>query len=281
MSKTTNGQLQVAMHNNLTVGKEYLGDGAKRSLYRLSLTDRRLLFYIIATGIKNHRSNEPIPSYYEIRVQDLAGFMGINHHEIYKQIMQSAERLLSTRLEYIDPEDGHLVKTNWLSGIHYWEGEGRLKVGISHDLKPVLTNLKEQYTLMDLETCGKLGSGYAVRLYELFKSKQKLKHFLISIEELREILAVPEGKFLRFCDFNRQLLKGAIVQIQDRTDLKIQYGKGNPRGRKWTHIAFEIKRKTVGEMKLAEKVEDEYIQPELTPDFKEFCGQARDNLAKV
>lgn len=281
MSKDSKGQLQIAMHNNLAVGKEYLGEGPKRSLYRLSVTDRRLLFYIIAEGIKNHRSDKEIPSYYEIRVQDIAGYMGVKHSELYNQIRKSIRRLQTTLISYTDPTDGHIVEVTWLSEGRYWEGEGRIRVGITQALKPVLTGLKEQYTLMDLATCGKLGSGYAMRLYELLKSKQKLKHFLISIEELREILSVTNGKFPRFSAFNKYLLQPAINQIEKRTDLKIRYGKGNPRGRKWTHIAFEIKVKTATEMKMAEKVEDEYIQTELIPEFKELFKQAEASLAEV
>jgi len=279
MSTDKRGDLQVAMHNNLVSCKNYLGEGPKRSLYRLSITDRRLLLYIIARGIKNHRSDEDIPNHYEIRIQDMAGYMKLTHSELYNQVERSVERLSDTTVIYNDPEDGHLVRTKWLSGSHYWEGEGRIKIAISQELKPVLTGLQEQYVLMDLATCGRLGSAYAMRLYELLKSRQKMKIFTIAIDELREILAAEE-KYGRFCNFNLQLLKPALKQIHARTDLKVKYGKGNARGRKWTHIAFEVKVKSATEMKLAEKVEDEYMQSELIPELKNYVEQSRRSLAR-
>jgi len=281
MSRNSNGDLQVAFHNNLVSRTELSNDKAKRSLYRLSINARRLLLYIIAMGINNHRSNKEIPSYFDIHIQNLAGYMKLKHSELYNQLKESSSQLITTLVEYVDPDDGHLVRTTWLSEAHYWEGEGKIRVGISKALKPVLTDLSKQYTLLDLATCGKISSGYAMRLYELLKSKQNLKYFIISIDELREILSVPEGKFSRFCTFNQKLLKPAIDQLHDRTELKINFTKGNPRGRKWTHLAFEIKTKSKSEMKLAEKVEDIPKQQDLIiPELETLFKKSKSNLEK-
>jgi hypothetical protein len=69
-----------------------------------------------------------------------------------------------------------------------------------------------------------LRSKYSIRLYEMIERRIGMeKHSEeFSIDELRGMLGVPEGKLERFADFNKHCLKPALEEVNHLTDFWVQ-----------------------------------------------------------
>ena len=81
---------------------------------------------------------------------------------------------------------------------------------------------------------------YTVRLYELFKSYSWKGEWRVKVKELRNIINCD--KYKQFKEFNRNVLKYSIEEINKHTDLNISY-KTIREGKFVNEIEFLIKEK--------------------------------------
>ncbi|RZK33267.1 MAG: RepB family plasmid replication initiator protein, partial [Hymenobacter sp.] len=129
--------------------------------------------------------------------------------------------------------------------VKYMIGEGRIEVKFSDDIKPYLFDLKDNFTSFQLYAALRLGSKYAKRIYALcsqWKDRGQTQTF--SIDEFKKMLALLDDKgneqFERLSDFKRFVLDASVKQINQHTDLQIDYTL-QKRGRSFQDITFNIK----------------------------------------
>ncbi|MGD9786041.1 MAG: replication initiation protein [Hyphomicrobiaceae bacterium] len=69
-----------------------------------------------------------------------------------------------------------------------------------------------------------LRSKYSIRLYEMVERRIGMvkQHEQFSVEELRAMLGVPEGKLERFAEFNKHCLKPALAEVNQLTDFRVE-----------------------------------------------------------
>ena len=100
----------------------------------------------------------------------------------------------------------------------------------------------------------KLSGKYAVTLYELLETAANRRHPVLeySLDELRAILKVPQGKLLRYQDLRRRVLEPALNQINEnplQAGFTVQMAPVK-NGRAIERIRFSVHK--VNERKLAE-----------------------------
>ena len=83
---------------------------------------------------------------------------------------------------------------------------------------------------------------FYVRIYELLKQYERIGRREIDLQELRRYLGILEEEYSRFYDFERRVLKQAKEEINEQTDLNIDYEKLKT-GRRITSILFKIEAK--------------------------------------
>lgn len=152
-------------------------------------------------------------------------------------------RLMRTLVEFPHPsEPGVKICTQLLAPSKYHDGEGWFELQISKEMAPALLHLTRSFFQYKLENIGKLGSGYAVQLYELLKSREKLAsgYAEYELEELRRILGVPEGKLKSWFNFRARTLDYALEQINQETDIRATY-EPRKRGRRVTGVLFHVR----------------------------------------
>lgn len=72
------------------------------------------------------------------------------------------------------------------------------------------------WAILDRQTVFHLQSKYSVLLFQYFASLQNLKHKtgeVFTVDQLRSILGVEQGKLVRFADLNARALQPAIAEI--------------------------------------------------------------------
>ncbi len=206
--------------------------------YNLTVEEQRLVLTTIAMLDNVEIASSGFPML-KIPVKLIIEATGI-HEKNYSQIKKALQRLMG-RVITIEDENGFEMY-QWFAKAKYKQGEGFIEVQFHPDLKPYLLELKERFTKIPLKQILQLRSKYAIRLYELLKRYKDTGFRTDYIPELREKLGVEKGEYERFFDFERRVLKPAIKEINEKTDLKVSYTKKKT-GRRITHIEFEIKSK--------------------------------------
>ena len=133
--------------------------------------------------------------------------------------------------------------SRWVQRISYVENEALVRIKFSDDVVPLITNLEKHFTSYELEQVSSLTSVYAIRLYEIliaWRSTGKVS--MIQLEELRSKLGVEPHEYKRMGQFKEKVLHLAIEQINDHTDIKVEYEQ-HKQGRSITGFSFKFKPK--------------------------------------
>lgn len=92
-------------------------------------------------------------------------------------------------------------------------------------MKPFLLKLKKNYTQYDLLYTLHFKSKYSIRLYELIKSihYNDLETYkrIYSIEEIRRLLGVEDGKLLEWKNLKARVLNTAIEEVNKYSDKNV------------------------------------------------------------
>jgi plasmid replication initiation protein len=177
-----------------------------------------------------------------IHIRDLIERSGSSSQDLYDRGKEICERLLDQKVQIQTEQDGRRVYEgyNCLDKCRYVEGSGYIEARFNDSMKPFLLQLKEKFTIYQLENFMRLGSRYSMRIYELLKWMEDLVWLRIRVEELREILSC-EDKYSRFGDFRRRVIERAQSEINDITDISFNY-KVEREGQTPVRINFMIHR---------------------------------------
>lgn len=197
-----------------------------------------VLFYILSDFKSEER-------FYKVKAKDI---MELTKREWnYTQFRDATQELGSRMFEI---ETSETLLQLWLfSSVKYIKGTGSFEVELSERALPYLTELKEQYTSIQLSSLLMCSSKYAKRLYMLgcqWRGRGAVP--MMEINELKIMLGLkdPKGKrkekYKNWSDFNTKVLEVAKKQINDNTDIYIDY-KFEKLGRAyhWIEILINFK----------------------------------------
>lgn len=219
----------------------------------LTLTDRRVYNLLIANAWEN--ISEPIV--HRISKAHLKG-----NHKSNERVEQSLLRLMSTiaivtikkagktyrrRVQLLGPSDESLEKDGYL---HY---------RIPEELIEILRN-SEVYARIKSQVMYCFESKYALCLYEMIERRIGLTYKqedVFTIEELRGLLNVPDGKLERFADFNKYCLKIAETELNRLCPFYVSF-KPVKTGRKVEKVALHWFPKTKDGKRSAQNLVDQH-----------------------
>ncbi|MCC5911839.1 MAG: replication initiation protein [Clostridiaceae bacterium] len=176
---------------------------------------------------------------YEFSIKEFINLAGTNETAIYNQIHESAARLMQKIVTFRRGKEK--ITTAFLSSARTIDGEGKIMLRFDPSLKPEFLKLKEMFTQYQLKNVLSLKGSHTLRLYELLKQYEKIKRREFEVKEIKELLGVDEG-YSRFYDFEKYVLKPAKTEINEKTDIWIDYEKIKE-GRKIAKLKFEIEPK--------------------------------------
>jgi plasmid replication initiation protein len=259
MTQSADGENgKVVMHNSLV-------RQVTHGLAKLGAMEHKIIS--MAVSQIDHRG-DTIPDI-EISVNELAQSAGAKGRSIYQETRTAARNLRTEEVIFIDPSTGDEVICGWLSVARYQKG-GTLLCKFADDLKPVLVALKECRTEMELASIMQIGgSAYAHRLYQIACSWRSNHGWTSRLDVLRDQLGVQEGSYPTLKDFKRRCLDYPIAIINEKTDIKIAYEKGN-KGHIWERVKFTVlSQSSKPEIKHVEKIpehEEWFLKQIETPE---------------
>jgi plasmid replication initiation protein len=223
-----------------------------RASYEMSALEKDILLMIISQV--NHKdSNVP----YFIRAQEIIERKG---EEINFAAFKKASKMLVSRNFETMLDETRLLQSSFISSAIYHKGKGVIEVRVDPNVVPLYSDLKKNFTTIQLNAALSLNSKYAKRLYEVISSVKNFPNpcITITVDELKKRLGVSLYKdevlqsdtYPNFADFDRRVLIPS-QQEMDKTDVRFTYDliydkKSVTRGRKKVH-SIKITVSKVGE----------------------------------
>ena len=225
------------------------------SISKMGVEEWRLLSLVFS---KIRQEKEQNKYGYSVTPQEMKefrssiGLSGNTHHKLLRQtskkLMTCDDFMLEISSYNEDTRENRNVHIRWFEESSYpTKDDTSLKyvtVKFSRPIEPLIFNLKENYTLVDLRSISKLDSSFSMRLYLWLCEYQNLREykvagtvsFTISISELRERSGL-KGKSDDYRVFRRYTLEPALTKINAHTNFSV-IATPKLTGRKVTHIIF-------------------------------------------
>ena len=202
-----------------------------------------------------------------LSVPDIRKMLGCNGNSIYGHIRKIAHSLSDRKIIVEDKDNERFIIMNLISLVEY--NRGKLTIKFEPESTKLIMNLQNNYTKLNLKSYSKLNNVYAMRLYEIFKSKlfkdvnsliitygiNDLKLTIGMIQSNSEIndaiingmsteLAVAKyykGDELNITGNFKRALDTAVKEINTITDIYVEYNNiiNNKTG-KIEKIAFNV-----------------------------------------
>lgn len=272
------------------------------SKFKGSLLENRLI--AIATSRLTVKNNRP---YALITMSEIKKFLNIpaSDRNIYNKVKRAVKALPSHPVIIEDYDSfngqnedsikGSIVAMSMISTSKYTNG--KIEIFFNEDFIPLMMNLKNNFTLLELQTLMKFENDYSFRLYELLRKEvYRIKEDVgyidayYSLSELKCLIgvvdinhpsvrmAIEAGKSWDYIvnelkvekehkvwgEFERKVLKKAQKEIKELSDICFKYvGKPCGRGGKIIGVTFYVYKN--------------YVQNEYTGDKSIKNGHNKNN----
>lgn len=150
--------------------------------------------------------------------------------------------------------DGGTILTTWFDFIRISQDGKTYIFQLQPLLQPFFMQLNSQFTVYELGFVLMMTSAHSVRLYDTLKTSAYRSEMSVGIEELKQYLGLVDYdahgqvtgyRFPEFKKFNANVLKPAVDEINEKTDLIVSYSplKDLADRRKMAGIKFIIEAK--------------------------------------
>jgi len=244
------------------------------AIYSLSV-DAKKLFLSLCLHLNS--KNE-----IRVHISEVEQEVGIKlEHLNQRHLKKLIKEIMSKIIEIKDLENRNKWKLVALvKEVDY--NEGIVKAEISKTLLPYFQLAQERlFTRFNIQNIKPLTSIHAIRMYELAKQFDDTGWREISLEEFKRMMKI-EGKYKQVKDLKKRVLEPAKRQINERTDISIDY-ELIKRGRKYTKVKLYIsKNKNRVERKKNEKLIEQNnfaeLEAKLNVQYKNKAIQGKDGL---
>ena len=211
----------------------------------LSLTVYQKKFLLLLISRLNKDTTEfPLE---EISFSDYCKIMNIPVGGNTNNLIKESILDLSNKNFMFETEPKHLEIFCWIepSDTEIFEDKKIIKTRLGRKLQQYYLGLSEFFTSFQLGFTINFKSKYSYRIYEYLRSYANQQIIVIKVEDAYEILA--DNKYTILTDFERHVLKKALEEINDYSDITAEYTKIKHKN-KTTHIAFRIMVKDENEL---------------------------------
>lgn len=204
-----------------------------------------IYFYLLAL----FKDSDDSSVEYDISVQEMQRLTDRQWN--YQQLRTATKDLLGKVIEF-DDQDGNFCQTALIASAKYMKGQGTIRITVSEVIRPILAQIKSEYTSFQLYCALAMTSKFAKRIYMICSQWKKNKNAdgvanskIYLVDELKHMLELkdPTGKepeqFVRWSDFKKNVLDLAVKQINQYSDIKISY-LAQKQGRNYNTLQYRI-----------------------------------------
>lgn len=207
----------------------------------LSLSEMCLIQLAIVDARETEQGldvNKPL----SITAKRYAEVFDIQLDSAYKALSSAGKGLRGRYFTFLDNTNSK-IETNWVQQVRYVSNEGRLEIIFTVAVVNEITRLSSHFTQYDLYAIAKLNSIYSVRLYELIIKWLHAKQTdVFNYETLRGQIGIGVNEYKRMTDFKKRVLDLAVSEINEKTDIKVNYEQ-EKNGTKIVGFRFKVIKK--------------------------------------
>ena len=225
--------------------------------------------------------------FFTLDAKEISDFLGVNPRTLYKDLDLISNKLMKYEMEIRDDERKFFEKIRPFPYSKYEAGKFYLR--IEQSMEEYLLELKDRFTIYDIDNIRRLKSNYSLRIYEILKSYEWVNEYVFDIEEFKQIIGVSTAKsgkiendlYDRYYDFRKYVLLVAQKELAENTDISFTFEEIRKR-RKVDKIKFYItanKKENEGKQsskpkKLKKEEKKQEIEPE--SDIDDLIDQLRE-----
>lgn len=225
--------------------------------YALSLTSQRFLLLAIAST----KITDEVMQY--VATADFASTYKIAQKTAYKDLIAALDQLGKVRFEIVKaPNTGEklkrVLKTSIIQAIEYDAEQSQVGFLFSKKALPYLSDLKAQFKLYNLDEIKDFKSLYSIRLFEFLIQYEVLKYRTITVEELRESLALG-SKYKQAKDLRMFVVDKAVSDINNFSSYTVSYTQ-TKKGRTIHAYNFTFTKKSNAKNKKGKQRKEEQLE---------------------
>ena len=150
-----------------------------------------------------------------------------------------------------------------------------ISIQLHKSLEEYFLNLHGNFTSYQIGYTAEFKSKYTYRLYEYLHSYVGQGFIILERNKALKILA--NNSYTQIGDFKRNVLKNAIDEINEYTDLSVKY-KAKRDGKKITHYFFSIKKKSQDDIDIIREdwIDRRSTYEEIANEFSKFINSESD-----
>lgn len=243
--------------------------------YKFDVWETRI-FLSVLSNIKRDDEDFKV---YRIWYRDVIKSFGLKSGQSYAFLRDAARSLMRKVFNVSSDDSGFQRETEYhiIRSINYLaEGEDNragaesqefIDITVEPEMRPLLLQLKSNFTAYDLRNVIKLGA-YPVRVYELLKQYESIGERTLEFEEMKRMFELTT-EYPHFANFYQKIIQPAIEDINLHTDLYIFEVVKEKEGKRVVALRFRFHRKSDEELRRMRGEEPKTaILPQLPfPDF--------------
>lgn len=183
--------------------------------------------------------------FFALDAKEISSFLNINPRTLYKNLDEISNKLMQYEIEIKDDTKNFFEKIRPFPYSKYESGKFYLR--IEQSMEEYLLELKDRFTMYNINNIRTLKSNYSLRIYEVLKSYEWVNEYVFDIEEFKQIIGVStvkDGKiendlYDRYYDFRKRVLLVAQKELAENTDISFTFEEIK-KGRKVDKIKFYI-----------------------------------------
>ena len=219
--------------NNMSVYKAHdLIDAS----YRLNVQSQKLV--LACLGKIDSRPETQPQKEVKLTATEFSELMGIDIKNAHRELYKAADSLFKSSI--ILHEGDEEIELYWIQEkAKKLKGEGAVTIIWSDRILRYICQLKGRFTKFKLRNIASLQSGHSIRLYELLMRFNSTGIRNIALLDFRSALGLDD-KYTEFKILNRDVIKPAVNELNQRTDLIISY-ETLKSGRSVVGLSFSFK----------------------------------------
>ncbi len=237
--------------------------------FKLPLIEQRILAICIS---KINPTKESLENPYRFSVDEYCELTSSDPRGMHETIRNAVDSLKSRNLSKYDPDLKRERIYGWLDKADIWDN-GKVDIYIHPELASDLL-AKKQYAEYVLKNCMNFSSKYTLRFFELFRSWSYLGRKQVEITNLREMIGIDEGEYIRYTDFKKRVIGKSLSEINEKTELNIEIHEFR-KNRKVSIVEFVISSSAPSLKKVREN--EKRVSSESVPKIDEYLNQSEED----
>lgn len=228
--------------NNLSVAKS---NNLIDASYKLNVQAQKLV--LACLGKIDSRPDAPPQKEVTLTASEFSELMGIDIKNAHRELYKAADALFKSSIVLHEGDDE--IELYWIQEkAKKLKGEGAVRIVWSDRILRYICQLKSRFTTYKLRNIASLQSGHSIRMYELLMKFNATGERVIYLDDFKSALGISD-KYPEFKVLNRDVIKPAIEELNQRSDLIIKFDTIK-KGRSIVALVFEFKQNSQLKMDL-------------------------------